>query len=73
MSATSWRYTYQVLRLNNYKTIGVVPADYNNRILYHLLIASKARGFMRWIKEYMECLEEKAPRDYDTLKIRSFR
>lgn len=57
-----------ILRLNNYKTIGVVPVDYNNRVLYHLLIASKARGSMRWIKGYMEYLEEKAPRDYDTLK-----
>lgn len=58
----------QILRLTKYITIRVVPVDYNGHILYHLLIASKAKRSYEWINNYIEYLNYKAPRDYNTLK-----
>lgn len=57
-----------ILKLNKYITIHVVPVDYNKHTLYHLLIASKAAGSYRWINNYIQYLNTKAPRDYNILK-----
>jgi len=56
------------LGLDGYKFVDYIPVEYEGRVLYYLLFASKGRRSQEWLGNYLNYLRTKAPNDYETLR-----
>jgi len=56
------------LKLDGYKFVDSIPVEFEGKVLYYLVFASKGRRSYEWLGNYMEYLRTKAPRDYETLR-----
>jgi three-Cys-motif partner protein len=60
-------YVYEFILKNKlkYKKVKMIPVDFHDRTLYHILVASKGDG---WLDGYEEYITTRIPSDYIALK-----